>query len=58
MVKGSIQKNKIILNIYVPNIGLPDGDSGKKKKKQKNLSANAGDIKDVVLISGSRRSPG
>ena len=35
MVKGSIQKNKIILNIYVPNIGLPDGASGKKKKKKK-----------------------
>ena len=34
MVKGSIQKNKIILNIYVPNIGLPDGTSGKKKKKK------------------------
>ena len=62
MIKGSIQEDKIILNIYVHNIGLPDGASGKnkqtKKTPQKNLPANAGDIKDVVLISGSRRSPG
>ena len=36
MIKGSIQKDKIILNIYVPNIGLPDGASGKKPNQTKN----------------------
>ena len=33
------------------------GSTSGKKKKQKNLSANAGDIKDMGLIPGLRRSP-
>ena len=33
------------------------GSSSGKKKKQNNLSANAGDIKDMGLIPELRRSP-
>ena len=37
-------------------MGFPGGASGKKKKK--NLPGNAGYIRDVGLILGSRGSPG
>ena len=37
--------------------GFAGSTSGKKKKKKKNLSANAGDIKDMGLIPGLRSSP-
>ena len=36
-------------------MGFPGGTSGKKKK---NLPVNAGDIRDVGSILGSRGSPG
>ena len=37
---------------------FPGGVSGKKKTKQKNPPANAGDITDLGLIPGLERSPG
>ena len=36
----------------------PDGTSGLKKKKKKNLSANASDVRDTPSIHGLRRSSG
>ena len=33
LIKGSIQEDTILTNIYAPNIGVPKTNAGKKKEK-------------------------
>jgi len=45
-------------HVITYSMDFPGGASGKKTNKQTNLAANAGDIRNVGSIPGSRRSPG
>ena len=59
--KGQYKSEKLFNHGF--NMGFPDGDIGKepicqKKKKKKNLYANAGDIRDLCWIPGLGKTPG